>query len=442
MNELFVNVKVDREERPTWTPLHAGRRLRWRAGRLADDRVPDARRAALLRRHVLPEDGPRRAPGFADLCRAIASAYRDRRDDVRARPPRSRGGSRRRRRDGRRGAAGPRDPGRRRRRPRPHLRPHRGRASAARPSSRPRWPWSSCCAGWRAGDDPTPDDGRAAPWAQMAAGGVHDQVGGGFHRYSVDGQLAGAPLREDALRQRAAGPRLRASRSRHHRLGRARAARAGDARLPAARDAPAARRLRGGPGRGLARGARAPSSSGRRRSLATLLRREQAAAPWSSATGSPPRATSRAAPSCGSTAPLDAISRPARRGRGPAAGRRAPHPLRGPAAAARAGARRQGHRRVERAGDRRLRGRRRDPRPRRLHRRRRRDGRLRHRRPGGRRPPAPHPHGGPRPAARPARRPRRPLPRPPAALRRHLPPALAGGGARAGGADGRALRRP
>ena len=46
----------------------------------------------------------------------------------------------------------------------------------------------------------------------MAAGGMYDLVGGGFHRYSVDERLARPALREDALRQRAAGrgvpPRL------------------------------------------------------------------------------------------------------------------------------------------------------------------------------------------------------------------------------------------
>ena len=33
----------------------------------------------------------------------------------------------------------------------------------------------------------------------MARGGIHDQVGGGFHRYSVDGHWLVPPLREDAL---------------------------------------------------------------------------------------------------------------------------------------------------------------------------------------------------------------------------------------------------
>ena len=42
----------------------------------------------------------------------------------------------------------------------------------------------------------------------MAAGGMYDQVGGGFHRYSVDDVLARAALREDAVRPGAAHTRL------------------------------------------------------------------------------------------------------------------------------------------------------------------------------------------------------------------------------------------
>ena len=43
---------------------------------------------------------------------------------------------------------------------------------------------------------------------RMASGGIYDQIGGGFARYSVDAQLARPALREDALRQRAAGARV------------------------------------------------------------------------------------------------------------------------------------------------------------------------------------------------------------------------------------------
>ena len=49
----------------------------------------------------------------------------------------------------------------------------------------------------------TPSRSPAIAWR---AGGIYDQVGGGFHRYSVDAPLARPALREDALRQRAATP--------------------------------------------------------------------------------------------------------------------------------------------------------------------------------------------------------------------------------------------
>ena len=42
----------------------------------------------------------------------------------------------------------------------------------------------------------------------MASGGMYDHIGGGFARYSVDEQVAGPPLREDALRPGLADPCL------------------------------------------------------------------------------------------------------------------------------------------------------------------------------------------------------------------------------------------
>ena len=86
----------------------------------------------------------------------------------------------------------------------------------------------------------------------MAGGGIFDQVGGGFSRYSVDATLDRPALREDALRQRAARPRLPARLPAQRRRGPT-PHRRGDARLGAARDARprgwllqrAGRRLRG-----------------------------------------------------------------------------------------------------------------------------------------------------------------------------------------------------
>ena len=62
MNEHFVSIKVDREERPDVDGLYMTRgRLADGPGRLADDRLPAARRPPVLRRHVLPARGARRA---------------------------------------------------------------------------------------------------------------------------------------------------------------------------------------------------------------------------------------------------------------------------------------------------------------------------------------------------------------------------------------------
>ena len=57
----------------------------------------------------------------------------------------------------------------------------------------------------------------------MSLGGMYDLVGGGFHRYSVDEPLAGAALREDAVRQRPAGGRLPGGVGGHRRARRCRA---------------------------------------------------------------------------------------------------------------------------------------------------------------------------------------------------------------------------
>ena len=55
MNELFVNIKVDREERPDLDAIYqTALALTGSAGRLAPDHVPDPGRRALLGRHLLP----------------------------------------------------------------------------------------------------------------------------------------------------------------------------------------------------------------------------------------------------------------------------------------------------------------------------------------------------------------------------------------------------
>ena len=81
MNELFVNIKVDREERPDIDAIYMGalHALR-RAGRLAADHVPRQRGAARVGRHLFPEGHPLRPPGI----RRCAAAHR-RRSSARSR---------------------------------------------------------------------------------------------------------------------------------------------------------------------------------------------------------------------------------------------------------------------------------------------------------------------------------------------------------------------
>ena len=74
MNELFVNIKVDREERPGHRRhLHGRAACARRAGRLAADHVPRQRGAAGVGRHVLPQGHPLRPAGIR-RCAASASS--------------------------------------------------------------------------------------------------------------------------------------------------------------------------------------------------------------------------------------------------------------------------------------------------------------------------------------------------------------------------------
>ena len=122
MNELFVNIKVDREERPDLDAIyqHALALMGEQGGWPLDD-VPDPRRRAVLGRHLFPAGaalGPARAS--RRCCEAMSNAYR-------ARPRQGR----EERRRAARGAATARPAGARRRDRPGAARPHR-RAAAAR----------------------------------------------------------------------------------------------------------------------------------------------------------------------------------------------------------------------------------------------------------------------------------------------------------------------
>ena len=154
MNELFVNVKVDREERPDVDALYMQATLSL-AGQggwpMTVFLTPDGR--PFYAGTYFPQTARGGLPAFPDLCRAIANAYRN--------AARGRG------EPGRRGRA-PAGAGRGRasastEEPRPRrcsttpwwgwrASSTRSRAaSAGRPSSRPRWRSSSCCAACGAG---------------------------------------------------------------------------------------------------------------------------------------------------------------------------------------------------------------------------------------------------------------------------------------------------
>ena len=192
--------------------LHGHRDAADRPRRLAAHGLLHARRHALLRRHLLPaRAAPRPAlvpPGAGRRGAGVPRAARRGEAERGAHPRGARRAAARRRARTRRG----RTP---RRRPRCaccRARTPSTAASAPRPSFRPP-AISSCC--WRPATR-CPSARRArrsitssSRCREMARGGVYDQLGGGFHRYSVDATLGGAALREDALRPGPAAARLR-----------------------------------------------------------------------------------------------------------------------------------------------------------------------------------------------------------------------------------------
>ena len=185
MNEHFVNVKVDREERPDVDALYmdATVSMTGQGGwPMTVFLTPDGR--AVLRRHVLPAGAAARdavvpaAPargrgGVADAARATSSTQARRLVEAvghsaRIEPsaePLTAGAARRRPSAGSRGRSSPTYGG-------------FGRA--------PKFPPASTLEFLLRRGSPEALEMVAKTLDGMAAGGMYDLVGGGFHRYSVD----------------------------------------------------------------------------------------------------------------------------------------------------------------------------------------------------------------------------------------------------------------
>jgi uncharacterized protein YyaL (SSP411 family) len=188
MNELFVNVKVDREERPDVDALYmqATLALHGHGGwPMTVFLTPDAE--PFFAGTYFPPEPRGGLPGFVDLCRAIAQTYAERRGDVESQAAevtrRLRAGAER---GGDTAAIGPEvvsqallglarlhDP------------VHGGFGGA------PKFPAPMTVElllrrAWADPNDAHSGEIAQLTLARMAAGGIHDQIGGGFHRYSVD----------------------------------------------------------------------------------------------------------------------------------------------------------------------------------------------------------------------------------------------------------------
>ena len=188
MNELFVNIKVDREERPDVDALYMQATLSL-AGQggwpMTVFLTPDGR--PFYAGTYFPPTARGGLPAFPDLCRALAGAYRTRREDVESQAAEV----------ARRLMAAAARP------PSPEALDGRILDDAVVGLARifdaveggfggaPKFPPSLAAEFlilrlWRRPDDHHSREMVELTLGKMAAGGIYDQIGGGFHRYSVD----------------------------------------------------------------------------------------------------------------------------------------------------------------------------------------------------------------------------------------------------------------
>ena len=210
LNERFVPIKVDREERPDLDEIYmTAVQMMTGPGRLAAERVPDPRRAS--RSTAGPTCPPTTATGAPSFPRRAdrdprgvdaraARRWSARPADMLARSAHAGAVGSRHRRCARRARRG----GARRRRARLALRRALGRLRRRAEVPAPRRARRCCCASTRAPARRCRCAWPSARSTRMALGGMYDQIGGGFSRYSDGRALARPPLREDALRPGAA----------------------------------------------------------------------------------------------------------------------------------------------------------------------------------------------------------------------------------------------
>ena len=184
MNELFINIKVDREERPDLDQIYqsAHQMLTGRPGGwpLTMFLTPDG--APFFGGTYFPKEVRYGLPGFAGLCQQVDTVWRTRRGDITAQNDELRRALSQQ--------SAPAGPARLDGAPGTALRAlllgsfdrEYGGFGAA-----PKFPHPTDLAFLlQRRHDPQAQEATLLTLQRMAAGGIHDQLGGGFSRYSVD----------------------------------------------------------------------------------------------------------------------------------------------------------------------------------------------------------------------------------------------------------------
>ena len=189
MNRLFVNVKVDREERPDVDAVYmqAVQALTGRGGwPMSVWLTPDGR--PFYGGTYFPNEDRHGMPAFTQVCEVVAEAWNEQRDDVEEQASklteaidehvlRPRGAGRR---------SAPRSLATAVAQRAHAVRPRSGAASAARPKFPQAMTIDFLCRELVRTGAPETREMITTTLDAMAAGGIHDQLGGGFARYSTD----------------------------------------------------------------------------------------------------------------------------------------------------------------------------------------------------------------------------------------------------------------